>query len=69
MNQTKSHAFLAVFSAMVAAGAGLVLTLPALFGPHDPYQAWVAALLGAITLAAAVTVFVWARVPNPRMEE
>lgn len=66
MNQTKSRAFLVVFIAMVAAGAGLVLTLPALFGPHDPYQVWVAALFGAITLGAAVAVILMKPPPTEK---
>ncbi|KQO03002.1 hypothetical protein ASF21_01245 [Arthrobacter sp. Leaf234] len=56
MSNTTPRAFLALFIGLFIAGAALVLSLPAVFGPHEHYQAWLAMILGGVTAVLAVAV-------------
>lgn len=43
--------------AFALAAAGLVVSIPPLFGPHEPYQAWLTGALAIVTVALAVATF------------
>lgn len=45
--------FLALFMGMVLTGAALILSIPPLFSPHEPYQVLLTGVLGVLSLALA----------------
>jgi len=59
MNNNKTNrVFVGLLIAMALAASALVLSIPALFGPHEPYQFWLTGTLGALTaiLGTALTL-------------
>ena len=43
---------------MALAAAAFILSIPPLFRPHEPYQVWIAATLGCLSLMlAAATLY------------
>lgn len=46
--------FLTAFIGMVLTSAALILTIPPLFGPHEPYQVWITGVLACLAAACAV---------------
>lgn len=45
-----------LFIAMILAASALILSLPALFRPHEPHQFWLTAILGGVTAVLVVAV-------------
>lgn len=56
MRNTTNRMLLGLVIGLSLSGAALVLSLPAVFGPHEPYQAWLATILGGVTAVLAVAV-------------
>lgn len=51
----KSNAlFLILLIAMALTSAGLILSIPPLFRPHEPTQVWITGTLGCLALVFAV---------------
>lgn len=66
MGDTSNSLFLALFIGMVVTGAALILSIPPLFGPHEPHQARTTGVLGGLSLAFAVgTLHSRPRRPRP----
>ncbi|WP_341393251.1 hypothetical protein [Arthrobacter sp. G119Y2] len=58
MQQKTNRLFLGTFIGLAVLGSALLLSLPALFSPHDPAQLWLTGTLGGLTLLLAVAVLV-----------
>lgn len=56
MNNKTNRVLLGLLIAMALAAAALVLTIPALFGPHEPHQFWLTAVLGGITAVLGIAL-------------
>ena len=57
MNNNKTdRVFLGLLIAMVLAASVLILTIPALFGSHEPHQFWLTAALGILTAILGVAL-------------
>lgn len=56
MRNATNRMLLGLVIGLSLSGAALVLSLPAVFGPHEPYQAWLAMILGGVTAVLAVAV-------------
>ncbi len=56
MNRRPSRLFLGSLIGFAVAAAVLILTIPALFGPHEAYQVWLTACLGGLSLALGALV-------------
>ena len=49
MSNKTNRVFIGLLIAMALTASVLVLTLPALFGPHEPHQPWLSVALGSLT--------------------
>ncbi|TFD86962.1 hypothetical protein E3T61_13905 [Cryobacterium lactosi] len=56
MSWKPSRTFFALFIGLVVSGAALVLTLPAIFGPHESSQAALTMILGGVTAIFAIGI-------------
>ncbi|TYC96306.1 hypothetical protein FQ377_14040 [Arthrobacter echini] len=54
MSWKPNRTFLALFIGLVVSGAALILTLPAIFGPHESSQAMLTMILGGVTAIFAI---------------
>ncbi|QBI18492.1 hypothetical protein ER308_02190 [Egibacter rhizosphaerae] len=54
MNASKT--FLALFIGMTLTGAAIILLIPSLFEPHEPYLVWAIGILGGLFVVLAVGV-------------
>ena len=65
MSKGSNALFLVLFIGMTLTGAALILSIPTLFGPHEPYHVGTAGVLGGLYLAFAVGTF-YLRPTKPR---
>lgn len=56
MNNKTNRVLMGFLIAMAVAASALVLTIPALFGPHEPHQFWLTAVLGGITAVLGIAL-------------
>ena len=54
MNRGPNRLFLTFLIGFSVSAAALILTIPAIFGPHEPQQAMLTMILGAVTAILAV---------------
>ena len=53
MRVTSSALFIAVLLGFALTGAALILSIPPLFGPHEPSQVWTTAGLAGLAIVLA----------------
>lgn len=56
MDKQPSKSFLVLLIGLAVVAAGFILSIPSLFGPHEPYQVWITGILGGLALTLAVLV-------------
>jgi hypothetical protein len=56
MSLKLNRIFLTLFIGLVVSGAALILTLPAIFGPHESIQTMLTLILGGVTAIFAIGV-------------
>jgi len=65
MRRVTTKLFLSVFIAMIVTASGLILSIPPLFGPHEPYQAWITGVLGVLAVTLAIVTLILRRSYDP----